>query len=227
MTLSSSFYWIYSCIGASVGRSLFFIRSSSHRSHRNLSRGIRSRSNGGRNRSGGIRNRNPYGSRRGSLVLWLLLMDRMQTGLSAAIATMLRATPVFEFISICYDYLIINMRTNSICGHHLWYSSSSLSKTCFRVLIIPRHHLILNLTGQISAMIKPHIILEVIAFSQLSNAVSDLSDHLLSSFVLSHHISNTLFPNLIALPAIATVSNSPRLHICHLYIVATYQGLSK
>jgi hypothetical protein len=91
-----------------------------------------------------------------------------------------------------------------------------------RILIMPRHHLlILNLTGQISAMIKPHIMLEVIAFSQLSNPVSHLSDHLLSSFVLSHHISNTLFPNLIALPTIATVSNSARLHICHLYIVAT------
>ena len=46
-----------------------------------------------------------------------------------AIAAILKATPVFEFINICYDYLIINMRTNSISGYHLWYSSSTLYKS--------------------------------------------------------------------------------------------------
>jgi hypothetical protein len=46
--------------------------------------------------------------------------------ITAAIATMLKATPVF---GICYDYLLINMRTNSICGYHSWDSSSNLYKS--------------------------------------------------------------------------------------------------
>ena len=47
------------------------------------------------------------------------------TAITAAIVTILKAIPVFEFISICYEYLIINMMTNSICEYHLWYLSST------------------------------------------------------------------------------------------------------
>src|SRR5215469_14712474 len=55
----------------------------------------------------------------------------------------------FEFINICYDYLIINMMTNPICESHLWYLSSTLYKTAI-VLVV---HLSKDNRGFLSAAI--------------------------------------------------------------------------
>jgi hypothetical protein len=48
---------------------------------------------------------------------------------AAAIATMLKTTSVFRFINIYYQNSIIKTMTNSICGCHLWYLSSTLYNT--------------------------------------------------------------------------------------------------
>jgi len=51
--------------------------------------------------------------------------------ITAMRAAMLKTTAVFEFIKICYDYLIINMGRIPFVSI-TWYSSSSLYKTYFR-----------------------------------------------------------------------------------------------
>ena len=52
------------------------------------------------------------------------------SAITAATATILNAT-LFEFINICYEWLIIKMMTNSISEYHSWYLSYSIYKTRF------------------------------------------------------------------------------------------------
>ena len=100
--------------------------SSNRSRHRSRTQGSQSRSPYGRSRSGGS-----HRDQSQRLVLdGLLLMDLMQTVLSLLQLLRCRKQRLFLNSSVyLMDGSIIKTMTNSICGYHLWYLSSSLYKT--------------------------------------------------------------------------------------------------